>query len=371
MAKAIYAFSGDPITYGHIDIVKRAAAKVEHLTVGVGTNAEKIGKQLFTPEERRELAARALRKLPNVDVVTFEGSLVHYAYEQGIDTIVRGTRNSEDARKETELYHLVQSQGLPIDFMFLPAEEKYLHISSSAVKEWQRIHGEIADYVPLHVKQALEERISGQYMLGITGTIGSGKSYVTKQLVEAGSRLGIPVHEMDLDRMGHEILSTASAPLYSRTRQQIADAFGVPLGPDGIDRAALGNIVFSDPKRREELNAIMANPMRTYFRRALNGKKGIIALNAALIAELGWSNVVNNNILVIDVDKKTQADRLRTRGHADAEIERRVNSQYTTEQKISIIESEIERYDSGRIWKLDNSGAAIDFDALLKGIAGD
>ena len=175
---------------------------------------------------------------------------------------------------------------------------------------------------------------------------------------------------MDLDAIGHAILSTAPEPLYVQTRQVVADTFNVPLTPTGVDRAALGRIIFNDQAQRERLNMIMADPMRTYFRRSLSGKRGIIAVNAALIAEFGWSPVVNNNTLLIDVNRATQEQRLQGRGHDATEIERRINGQHTTAQKAAIFEQEIETYDHGHTWKIDNSdGTTINFDELFHMIA--
>ena len=374
MKRAIYAFSGDPITYGHIDVVTRAAKAFESLTVGIGTNEKKAGKYLFSEDERLDMAKKALRDLPNVDVKVFEGSLVHYAYEQGIQFIVRGIRNQSDAKDELELFQNIESQNLPVDIIYLPASTKYLRVSSTAVKVWQNLRADITSYVPLHVKQGLEEKISGQHMVGVTGTIGAGKSYVTKQLLAAGTSTGIPVHEMDLDAIGHEIISTAKEPVYQEARDRIAAEFNpsLLLSDGTIDRKLLGSIVFTDPAKLAKLNELMATPLRTRFRSTLNGKKGIVAVNAALIAELGWTDVVNNNALLIDVDQTSQVRRLKARGHSDDEVTRRISSQYNTAQKRSLFEEQIAKQDHGKLWTIDNSdGKTTDFETLLKTIAQD
>ena len=88
MRKAIYAFSGDPITYGHVDIIKRTADCFDEVLVGIGSNPDK--KYMFTLEERTELAKKALRKVNNAYVRSFQGLLVDYAYEQNVSTIVKG-----------------------------------------------------------------------------------------------------------------------------------------------------------------------------------------------------------------------------------------------------------------------------------------
>ena len=96
--KAIYGFSGDPITYGHIDIIKRALKVFGELIIGIGVNPAK--KYFFNLEERRVIAERSLQGLSGVTVIAFKGLLVDYAYENNIGTIIRGVRNSEDLNYE-------------------------------------------------------------------------------------------------------------------------------------------------------------------------------------------------------------------------------------------------------------------------------
>jgi pantetheine-phosphate adenylyltransferase len=88
MKRAIYAFSGDPITFGHIDIVERAASVFDEVVVGIGVNPEK--EYTFDLEERTEMARRSLSHLSNVKVVSFKGLLVDYAYENDIHVIIKG-----------------------------------------------------------------------------------------------------------------------------------------------------------------------------------------------------------------------------------------------------------------------------------------
>lgn len=92
--------------------------------------------------------------------------------------------------------------------------------SSSAVKEIQKNHGFIHEYVPLFVKQRLEARLSGQYIIGVTGQIGAGKSYISTILTTQGQ--SIPVHNIELDHIGHQILSDLKEPAYQNLRQELA-----------------------------------------------------------------------------------------------------------------------------------------------------
>ena len=135
MNKAIYGFSGDPITFGHIDIIKRAVSIFGELIVGIGVNPTK--KYFFTLEERKQIAEESLRFLPNVKVIAFKGLLVDYAYENNIKTVIRGIRNSEDLNYELMLHQVGESQRQNIDTIYFPAKQEMMHISSGAVKALQ------------------------------------------------------------------------------------------------------------------------------------------------------------------------------------------------------------------------------------------
>ena len=98
--RAIYAFSGDPITYGHIDIAQRAARTYSEVVVAIGENPQKVGDYLFTSDERLALSQQCFDGLDNVTCVRFTGLLAEYAYRNDFDFIVRGVRNNSDLEGE-------------------------------------------------------------------------------------------------------------------------------------------------------------------------------------------------------------------------------------------------------------------------------
>jgi len=353
MTKAIYAFSGDPITYGHIDIISRAARHFEHVVIGIGVNPGKS--YTFTLEERAEMARKSLVKVPNVDVVAFEGLLVDYAYKNGISVIVKGVRTPQDYDYEKMLHQLGDTQKLGIETFLLFAKPELAHVSSTAVKAMQKEYGMIHELVPLYVKQSVEARLSGQYIIGITGEPGAGKSYVGKKFEEMGEENGIPVHNIELDSIGHKVLE--AGPCYENVRKQIAEAFGKEVQKDdgSIDRKVLGDVVFNDPAKLERLNQIMYLPLLTGLREELRGKKGLILVNAALIAEASLGYLCNNNVLVVGVAKEVQRERLSARGYSSEQIERRVASQYSFDEKVTALNVAKEKEGQGIVWQLDNS----------------
>ena len=211
--------------------------------------------------------------------------------------------------------------------------------------------------MPLYVKQCLEARMSDQYIVGVTGEIGSGKSYVSKKFEELGKDKGIPVYNIELDYIGHKILGGLKQPAYQEVRETIAKTFGQELKqPDGmIDQKALAEIVFNDKHQLEKLNEIMHNPIMVRYRRELYGKKGLVLVNAALIAEWDVSYLCNNNVVLVNVDKPVQEKRLKKRNLQKDDIEIRLATQYSFEEKKQKIEQGIEEDNNGKAWILDNS----------------
>lgn len=357
MKSAIYAFSGDPITYGHLDIIERAAKIFDRLVVAIGVNPAKS--YLFSLEERTQMAKKSLLFLKNVEVMSFTGMLVDFAYENNIDVIVKGVRSSKDFEYEMSLHSLGESQQLGIDTFILFAKPSLAHISSSAVKDIQREQGLIQDYVPAYVKQCVEAKISGQYLVGLTGEIGSGKSYVGEKMLELARKKGIEAHNIELDHLSWQIQEDLQEEKYALVRKKITDLFGAEVAKaDGsINRKVLGEIVFADQEKLKKLNEIMATPILVRLRRELKDKKGLIFLNAALLVEASMSQLVNYNMLLLSVSEKFQQERLLGRGLNQEQIQRRLQSQYNFLNKKKHLEDNIAKYGQGKLWILENDSA--------------
>jgi pantetheine-phosphate adenylyltransferase len=361
MARAIYALSGDPITYGHMDIIRRILPIWDDIVVVIGNNARKINQYTFSLDERTDMARRVLEYNPKVSVTSITGLLADYAYEQCVPVIIKGVRDAKDAGDEETQALVNKALQKGIETFILFADPKLKHISSSMVKEVQREQGLIHEFVPLYVKQKLEERLSGQYIVGITGEIGAGKSYIANKMVELGRAMGIPVHWIDLDKIGHQILGEAPEPRYGAVREEIAKRFGQHLLlPDGtIDRKKLGELVFADHELLHQLNGMMYEPMLLRLRRQeLPGKKGLILFDAALIAEVQMGPLSNLKVILPSVDKKSQRRRLQERGYSKDKIDRRLESQHDYYLKKRSLEEAIENEHYGTIWTIDNSDGA-------------
>lgn len=352
---AVYAFSGDPITYGHIDIIERALRLFPKVLVAIGTNPDKT--YTFAAKEREQLAKRALSYLKNVTVRSFEGLVVDFAYEQGAQVIIKGIRDAQDFSYEQTLNSvgLTQNHGLETVVMF--ARPELSHISSSTVKALQQSQGLVHNYVPLNVKVALEQKLSGQTIIGITGEVASGKTHVADQLVIWGKALGKAVHNIELDHLAHQIQSKLTEPQYRLVRQQIIAHFGKSVQHrDGIiNRKKLGELVFADFRQLEQLNQIMWKPVMVRLRRELSNKQGLILINSALLAEADLMKVCNNRVILVTADRSVQKKRLAERGFSADQINRRLKSQFSTEKKLALLKTSIASHHFGTIWKVGDS----------------
>jgi pantetheine-phosphate adenylyltransferase len=354
---ALYAFSGDPITYGHINVVERVSRTFDQVIVGIGRNPAK--KYLFSLDARLRLSAQALSHLSNVTVQSFHGMVVDFASEQGAGVIVKGVRNAADFDYE-QVHHLVGlSQKAGIDTHLLFADPALAHVSSSAVKAIQLEHGFIHDYVPLVVKAALEEVLSGQLLLGVTGVEGAGKSTLCEHLVAAGKARNVQVHNIDLDKLGHAILDGKDSPLHRETRTALIERFGRGIETEGrIDRKTLAGCVFGKPDMLADLNRIMVGPMTIGLRKALYGLRGVVLLNGALLAEAELLGLCNNRVILVGAaSHEAHIARLKTRGYSGDEVKNRLAAQWTHERKRQAIETEIADDGFGRLWHWDTSAA--------------
>ena len=356
----IYPGSFDPITKGHLDVIERSGKMFDQTTIGVGQNIDK--KYLFTFPERVHLIqwaiSQKLRETMQIEITPYSGLLVDFAKEEGVNTILRGLRNASDLESESLLHWVGESQKLWIDTIYMLTKQDKMHVSSSTAKAILKEQGQIEDYVTLNVKHALEARMMDQYFFWITGTIGSGKSYVTDQFVQLGEKYNIPVHNIDLDKVGHKILGEYSEPGYVQLRQRLASKFwsGILDAEGFVDRKVLWPIVFNDPEKRKMLDAEIREYLTLGMRKEIKGKKGIILLNGALLAEWGLVKFANNNSLLIDVDPEIQRARLRERGHTDEQVETRIKSQFSTEMKQEAMEKRISEDEYGNIVHLHNNG---------------
>ena len=156
MKIAIYPGSFDPITLGHLNIIKRAALCFDKLIVCVMVNSQKNG--LFTPEERVELIRRVVSQLPNVEVDASSILLAEYAKQRRARVIVKGLRAVSDFEAEVQMSVINRKLNPNVDTMFLPSHEKYTYLSSTVVKEMVRYGVELSYFLPREIIQDVKKK---------------------------------------------------------------------------------------------------------------------------------------------------------------------------------------------------------------------
>ncbi|MDD6736449.1 MAG: pantetheine-phosphate adenylyltransferase [Clostridiales bacterium] len=157
MRIAVYPGSFDPITNGHLDIIRRASRLYDKLIVGVLNNINK--KPLFTAEERKSMIDSEIIDLPNVSCDIFSGLLVDFAKQNGATVIVKGLRTVADFEYEFQMALLNKALNPEYETMFLMTDTKYSYISSSMVKEVAKYNGELNGLVPKNVISKIKHKI--------------------------------------------------------------------------------------------------------------------------------------------------------------------------------------------------------------------
>lgn len=158
MVKAVYPGSFDPVTYGHVDIIKRAAKVVDELIIGVLVNSEKT--PMFSMEERCSMLSESVGNISNVKIESFEGLTVNFARKNGATVIIRGLRAVTDFENEMQLAQTNHSIDSDIDTLFLTTSLEYAFLSSTIVKEIAYYGSDISKLVPETVAVRLRQKFN-------------------------------------------------------------------------------------------------------------------------------------------------------------------------------------------------------------------
>lgn len=158
MRTGVYAGSFDPITKGHVDIIRRAAKLTDKLIVGILNNGSK--KYWFSLEERKEMVEKVIGNTHNIEIQTFEGLLVDFMQENNAEVIVRGLRAVSDYEYELQLAlgNSMLSEGT-LETIFLPASRENLYLSASLVREIAMNKGKIDHFVNKEIIEDIENKV--------------------------------------------------------------------------------------------------------------------------------------------------------------------------------------------------------------------
>ena len=157
MLRAIYPGSFDPVTYGHLDIIRRSAEVVDELVVGVLYNKAKI--PLFSVEERVKMLGEATKDMGNVKIIPFEGLLIDFAKQLDAKVIVRGLRAITDFEYELQMAQTNRKLNPEVETLFMTTSLEYSYLSSTTVREVASFDGDISQFVPEFVAEKGTEKI--------------------------------------------------------------------------------------------------------------------------------------------------------------------------------------------------------------------
>lgn len=156
---AIYPGSFDPVTNGHMDIIRRGLEIFDRVIIAVARNSEKSG-SLFSVEERVTLISRLIEDNPRLEVDTFDGLLVDYVVERGARVILRGLRAVSDFEYEFQLAQMNHSISQQIETLFMMTSAQNGYLSSSIVKEVASLGGDIDNFVPPLIAEELHKKFA-------------------------------------------------------------------------------------------------------------------------------------------------------------------------------------------------------------------
>ena len=165
MKTAIYPGSFDPVTLGHIDVIKRASKLFDHLIIGVLNNRAKT--PLFSVEERVKMLEEVTKDIPNVEVKSFAGLTVDFAKECGANTVVRGLRAITDFEYELQMAQTNRVLEPEVDTTFLITSLEYAYLSSTVVKEVAAFGGDIHKFVPDFVEKEIRAKYAARNSEGM------------------------------------------------------------------------------------------------------------------------------------------------------------------------------------------------------------
>lgn len=160
MKKVIYPGTFDPVTYGHIDIVRRAVDLFDQVVVTVAINPTK--KPLFTTEERVEMLRDSLKDFDRVVIDSFDGLTVEHAKQVGAIGIIRGLRQISDFEFEFQMALMNRKLAGDITTIFLMPHERYTYLNSTVIRNLASLHADVSNFVPQNVVEALKRKFNTQ-----------------------------------------------------------------------------------------------------------------------------------------------------------------------------------------------------------------
>lgn len=363
--RGILPLSADPIHYGHLDLIARAAQRCDELIVLVSENDQKCGSYLFTSEERVAFVERAvaLRGIPRVTVRFSRNLLVDEMSKLGCSVIFRGIRNAQDREMEERQmrYHTMIQPGVIDEVVYLESSDEWCEVSSSMVKAFARHDLEVSRWTPVFVQSALEERICKRWSIGITGEIASGKTWVSGKLTLLLEQRGYEATSISIDQLVRDAY-VEDSPGAQLLRDGLARLCGDEvLSEDrrSVNRPLLAQRLFAETtsgQTRQAVHALTAPHVARLHRQALHGTKGIVLLEWAQLAEMEMGSRVNHRSIVVESDERAQL--AETRGIDAVQLKQLSAIQWSAERKTESLAAAARQAGGGMVLRYRNHRAS-------------
>jgi len=270
--------------------------------------------------------------------------------------VVRGVRDGKDRSYEYDqlLLHELVLPGISDKALFINASRGMEQVSSSLVKSFVAKGFDPSAFVPVWLKEALEQRLLGQHRIAVTGEIASGKTWVAKTLVET---LPVPARFVSIDEIIRELYA-APFPAAAALRRKFADLFGPDIlaaGGGDVDRARMASILFAPdcPAETRRLVDDWTGPLvDALFRRAVAGFRGVVVLEWAQLAEMGMGRWANNRAVV--VESPDRAAFAAGRGVSAERLAEMAKLQWSADAKAAALEEAARRDRHGAVVRFVN-----------------
>jgi len=351
--RGMVALSGDPVHLGHEHLFQVASSKCQSFVIYITDNDEKRGSYLYSQEERVELIRAAGIKY---EVVTGNLPLVDMYLREGCDVLFRGIRNESDKAYEDKQMSFHKLIYPHLNVQYILANPELVHISSTLIKSFAWHHVDVSPMVRLSVKASLEKRMHKHLLIGVTGCLGSGKSYLCERLSSyIRYKTGHVVQFISIDDLIQKLFQEAT-PGAQLVRDNLNAMFQDDvLSEDSlsVDKVKLIEAVTkAGPEAKDEIwKLILPHVHRLYRERLATSFAGTILVDYGRLLEDNLSSWTNNVMIVVDSPNR---DEFARSNYSEDFISLNNSRDLSTENKIETLRNRIRKDRYGRVFTFSN-----------------
>lgn len=281
--RGLLPLSGDPITYGHLDIIQRAGKRCDELIVALLDNPGKANTYVFKVPERLKNLERAIAENChdlNVTVMHSEDSTVDVFLTQGCDVLFRGARDKNDLEYEKQqlYYYDLIVPGMSDKTVILDANPRWKHVQSTVVRNFAQAHLDATAMIPMFIQARLWRHLHGQKVVGITGLPGVGKTTLIQAALPQIRADGMKAHHVDMNTVIKAMLEQNNQGI-KELKEKLAANGDRPMAPD--------------------LRELFLQHLSRAYRQEITGRSGIVLVEYSYLLEDAMAHWVNNNVIVI------------------------------------------------------------------------